>query len=169
MPGAALRPIAGKRGSHLDRRTLGDVGAALAGDGLRSSPGNLDHEYPARAGKSQPKSGVTVQRIKGYHAHVYYDASTLEQARELCEEAARLFPVTMGRMHQKPVGPHPDWSCQLAFEPEFVGVVLPWLALYRKGLVVFLHPLTGDELADHRDHAIWMGAVRPLNLSIFGG
>lgn len=47
-------------------------------------------------------------------------------------------------------------------------MVLPWLALYRKGLVVFMHPLTGDELADHRDHAIWMGAVRPLDLSIFG-
>lgn len=62
-----------------------------------------------------------MQRIKGYHAHVYYDAATMDQARELCEEAARLFPVTMGRMHQKPVGPHPDWSCQLAFEPEFVG------------------------------------------------
>ncbi|QCI10010.1 4,5-dioxygenase [Pseudomonas putida] len=108
-----------------------------------------------------------MQWIKGYHAHVYYDANTLEQARELCEEAARLFPVTMGRMHQKPVGPHPDWSCQLAFAPEVVGVVLPWLALNRKGLVVFLHPLTGDELLDHRDHAIWMGAVRPLNLSIF--
>ena len=95
------------------------------------------------------------------------DASTLEQARALCEEATQLFGVSMGRMHQKPVGPHPDWSCQLAFGPELVGVVLPWLALYRKGLVVFLHPLTGDELVDHRDHAIWMGAVRPLDLSIF--
>nr|WP_286089050.1 DOPA 4,5-dioxygenase family protein [Pseudomonas sp. MWU13-3659] len=116
-----------------------------------------------------PLSGATVQRIKGYHAHVYYDAATMEQARELCEEATRLFPVTMGRMHQKPVGPHPDWSCQLAFGPEVVGVVLPWLALYRKGLVVFLHPETGDELADHRDHAIWMGAIRPLDLSIFEG
>lgn len=113
------------------------------------------------------ESGVTVQRIKGYHAHVYYDASTLEQARELCEEATKLFGVSMGRLHQKPVGPHPDWSCQLAFGPELVGVVLPWLALYRKGLVVFLHPLTGDELADHRDHAIWMGAIRPLDLSLF--
>ena len=108
-----------------------------------------------------------MQRIKGYHAHVYYDASTMEQARQLCEEAAKLFGVSMGRMHQKPVGPHPDWSCQLAFGPEVVGVVLPWLALYRHGLVVFLHPLTGDELADHRDHAIWMGAIRPLDLSIF--
>ncbi|HCL52884.1 DOPA 4,5-dioxygenase family protein [Pseudomonas fulva] len=109
-----------------------------------------------------------MQRIKGYHAHVYYDASTLEHARALCEEAAALFPVVMGRMHTRAVGPHPDWSCQLAFEPELIGVVLPWLALHRKGLVVFLHPLTGDELADHRDHAIWMGALRPLDLSGFG-
>ena len=50
---------------------------------------------------------------------------------------------------------------------KLIGKVLPWLALNRKGLVVFLHPLTGDELADHRDHAIWMGALRPLDLSIF--
>ncbi|RZI79955.1 MAG: 4,5-dioxygenase, partial [Pseudomonas sp.] len=28
-----------------------------------------------------------MQRIKGYHAHVYYDAQSMEQARELCEEA----------------------------------------------------------------------------------
>jgi|SRR5450830_360042 aromatic ring-cleaving dioxygenase len=108
-----------------------------------------------------------MQRIKGYHAHIYFDASTLEQARELCELAATTFPLKMGRVHQRPVGPHPDWSCQLAFEAQYIGVVLPWLALNRKGLVVFIHPLTDDDLADHRDHAIWMGAVRPLDLSIF--
>ncbi|WP_028695837.1 DOPA 4,5-dioxygenase family protein [Pseudomonas cremoricolorata] len=110
-----------------------------------------------------------MQQIQGYHAHVYFDAATLAQARELCEQAARLFPISMGRMHQRAVGPHPDWSCQLAFGPQVIGEVLPWLALNRQGLVIFLHPLTGDELADHRDHAIWMGAVRPLQLSIFGG
>jgi aromatic ring-cleaving dioxygenase len=33
--------------------------------------------------------------------------------------------------------------------------------------VVFLHPLTGDDLADHTEHAIWMGAVRALDVSIF--
>ena len=108
-----------------------------------------------------------MQRIKGYHAHIYFDASTIDQARQLCELAAATLPVQMGRVHERPVGPHPDWSCQLAFDAQSVGVVLPWLALNRKGLVVFLHPLTGDELADHSDHAIWMGAIRPLDLSIF--
>ncbi|GAA5232991.1 4,5-dioxygenase [Verticiella sediminum] len=103
--------------------------------------------------------------IHGYHAHVYYDADTLERARAICETAQREFGVQMGRMHERPVGPHPDWSCQLAFDQETFGRVVPWLAVHRQGLVVFLHPLTGDDLADHRDHAIWMGAVRPLNLA----
>ncbi|AZC15469.1 MULTISPECIES: DOPA 4,5-dioxygenase family protein [Pseudomonas] len=108
-----------------------------------------------------------MQRIKGYHAHVYFDASTIEQARALCEQAAQLFDLRMGRVHERQVGPHPDWSCQLAFGPELFGQVVPWLALNRQGLVVFLHPETGDELQDHTDHAIWMGALRPLDLSVF--
>jgi DOPA 4,5-dioxygenase len=109
----------------------------------------------------------SVPSITGYHAHIYFDAATLAQAQALCEEAARRFPLTMGRVHQRPVGPHPDWSCQLAFETPVFGELIPWLAMHREGLVVFIHPLTGDDLLDHRDHAIWMGAVRPLKLSIF--
>ncbi|PAW53581.1 4,5-dioxygenase [Pseudomonas moraviensis] len=105
--------------------------------------------------------------IKGYHAHIYFDADTIDQARALCEQAEQLFPLKMGRVHERPVGPHPDWSCQLAFGPQMIGEVLPWLALNRKGLVVFLHPDTGDDLLDHTEHAIWMGAMRPLDLSVF--
>ncbi|MDT4876837.1 Dopa 4,5-dioxygenase family [compost metagenome] len=104
--------------------------------------------------------------IHGYHAHVYFDAATLEQARALCEEAARRFELKMGRVHQRPVGPHPDWSCQLAFRPQVFAEVIPWLALQRDGLVVLVHPITGNDLVDHRDRAIWMGAVRPLDLSV---
>lgn len=106
-------------------------------------------------------------QIHGYHAHVYFDAQTIDQARALCEAATAKFEIQMGRVHQQLVGPHPDWSCQLAFaHKDFADIVL-WLALNRKQLVVFLHPLTGDELADHTAHAIWMGAVRPLNLEVF--
>ncbi|MDD1148123.1 DOPA 4,5-dioxygenase family protein [Pseudomonas sp. TNT2022 ID357] len=108
-----------------------------------------------------------MQRIKGYHAHVYFDASTIDLARALCEQAAQLFDLKMGRVHERPVGPHPDWSCQLAFAPEVFAQVVPWLALNRRGLVVFLHPDTGDDLLDHADHAIWMGAMRPLDLTGF--
>ncbi len=109
------------------------------------------------------------QPVAGYHAHVYFGPDTVSQAKALCEEAARRFPVKMGRVHQKLVGPHPDWSCQLAFRPEAFGDVIPWLAMNRNGLVVFIHLVTGNDLIDHRDHAIWMGAVRPLDLSVLSG
>ncbi|MHA6560231.1 DOPA 4,5-dioxygenase family protein [Pseudomonas alliivorans] len=105
--------------------------------------------------------------IQGYHAHVYFDANTLEQARALCEAAADRFAVKMGRVHQKRVGPHPDWSCQLAFGHAQLADLMLWLALNRNGLVVFTHPLTSNERLDHTEHAIWMGAVRPLDLSVF--
>ena len=105
--------------------------------------------------------------IKSYHAHVYFDADTVDQARALCETARDRFGVQMGRVHEKPVGPHPMFSCQLAFAPDLFDQVMPWLALNRQGLIVFAHPETGDNLADHRDHAIWMGTGLPLRLDIF--
>ena len=103
--------------------------------------------------------------IRGYHAHVYFAQDTIAQARALCEAAALRFDVVMGRMHQRPIGPHPDWSCQLAFKPAVFADLIPWLAMHRSGLVVFAHPISDNEVLDHTDRAIWMGAVRPLDLS----
>ena len=77
------------------------------------------------------------------------------------------FGVKMGRVHDKLVGPHPMWSCQLAATPDQFSVLLPWLALNRAGLIVFAHPQTGNDLADHRDHGIWLGTGLALDLSIF--
>lgn len=102
--------------------------------------------------------------ISEFHAHVYFDAETAEQARELCEEARDRFGVAMGRMHERPIGPHPMGSCQLAFPPEKFGEVVPWLALNRGGLTVFVHPDTGDDIADHTEHAMWMGTMMALDL-----
>ena len=72
----------------------------------------------------------------------------------------------MGRVHEKPVGPHPDWSCQVAFGPEKLADVVGWLMLNREGLTVLVHPETGDAVKDHTDYAAWMGAIRPLELSV---
>lgn len=105
--------------------------------------------------------------VSGFHAHVYFDRETIDQAKSLCEAARDRFGLIMGRMHEKPVGPHPDWSCQLAVAPEKAGEVISWLAINREGLVIFIHPETGDHLADHTKHTIWMGAIRELDVSIF--
>ncbi len=105
--------------------------------------------------------------ITGYHAHIYFDADTVDLATRICQQAGELFTVTVGRVHQKNVGPHPRWSCQLAFSPDQFDRVIPWLLLNRAGLTVFAHPETGNELADHRDHAFWMGEKLGLDLTIF--
>lgn len=105
--------------------------------------------------------------IKSYHAHVYYNQDSMIQARGLCEQVRDRFDAEMGRMHEKPVGPHPMWSCQLAFPPDRFNDIVPWLALNRDDLIVFIHPETGDHLADHTRHAMWMGAMPDLDLSIF--
>lgn len=103
-----------------------------------------------------------------YHAHVYFDESSLEQARELCQEAAKEFGVTMGRVHQRLVGPHPHWSCQLAFDATQFEGLIPWLEAHRQGLKILVHGLTGDSLADHTTHASWLGAPSELKLSALG-
>jgi len=109
----------------------------------------------------------STDKIRGYHAHVYFDANTVDQARALCEQARDAFGVVMGRVHERPVGPHPMFSCRLGATLEQFNMLLPWLALNRDGLIIFAHPETGNDLQDHRDHAIWLGTGLALDLSNF--
>jgi len=102
-----------------------------------------------------------------YHAHVYFDEGTVEQARQLCEQAAARFGVEMGRVHQKLVGPHPHWSCQLAFDNTQFDGLIPWLDAHRAGLDILVHGRTGNSLADHTTHASWLGEPVELNLAVF--
>jgi aromatic ring-cleaving dioxygenase len=104
---------------------------------------------------------------KAYHAHVYFDAATLDQARALVAEAGGLFKVQVGRVHETEVGPHPRWSCQLAFSAAEFDKLIPWLDAHRGGLDVFVHGLTGNDLADHTTHAYWLGNEWPLKLGMF--
>ena len=102
-----------------------------------------------------------------YHAHVYFDADTLDQARELCIDAWRECHIGVGRAHEKPVGPHPRWSCQLSFDKDEFDRVVPWLDRHRDGLTILVHPLSGDDLADHSDYAAWLGNPVELKLDLF--
>lgn len=106
--------------------------------------------------------------FREYHAHVYFDEKTVEQARVLCETAAKQFGVRMGRMHLKPVGPHPHWSCQLSFNSAQFDRLIPWLDEHRKGLDILVHGVTGNDIEDHTTNASWLGEPSELKLSVFG-
>lgn len=102
---------------------------------------------------------------RAYHAHIYFGPETIEQARALTEEVGRLFKVQVGRLHERPVGPHPEWSVQIAFAKDQFDRFVPWLDVHRRGLDVLVHGLSGDALADHTLYAFWLGKEWPLDLT----
>ena len=102
-----------------------------------------------------------------YHAHIYFDECTEAQARQLCLQAWQTCHVGLGRFHKRPIGPHPKWNCQLSFDAEEFDRLVTWLDANRGELDVLVHPLTGDALAEHTEHARWLGNEVSLNTDIF--
>ena len=114
---------------------------------------------------------LDVSRITSWHAHVYFDAVSRDDAWKFRDVVTAQFgnSVEIGRFHERPVGPHPQWSFQIAFAPARFADVVGWLALNHRTLDVFAHPNTDDELRDHRDCAIWLGRSYQLDLRAVGG
>jgi DOPA 4,5-dioxygenase len=107
---------------------------------------------------------IEVGRIHAWHAHVYYDAASKPAATALRDAIAARWPAArMGRMHDVAVGPHPQAMFQVAFEVADFPTLVPFIALNRADLVVLVHPESGRPKDDHLRHAMWLGAVLPLN------
>jgi len=107
---------------------------------------------------------MTQTTITSFHAHVYYNPDTRDIASRVREELDTRFDVKLGRWHDEPVGPHPKSMYQVIFLPEQFGEVVPWLMLYRQGLDILVHPNTGDAVADHLLHSLWLGEKLDLNI-----
>jgi len=104
-----------------------------------------------------------IAAITGYHAHIYYDEATRDKAAAVREGLAARFAVELGRWRDQPVGPHSAAMYQVAFAPGEAARLIPWLMLNHAGLSVFIHPLTGDDRADHDEYALWLGPKLPLD------
>ena len=111
--------------------------------------------------------------IHSWHAHIYFDGPAQRAtAAELREQIAQRFEVQLGRWRDQLVGPHTRPMYMVAFAPATFAGFVPWLSLSRRGLDVLLHPNTLAPLADHLDHALWLGqqltsndAVLPLSVA----
>jgi aromatic ring-cleaving dioxygenase len=106
--------------------------------------------------------------ITAYHAHVYFDSpAARDLAEQLRECVAGKFPdARLGSWHDKPVGPHTQPMYQILFAADRLSALLPWLMLNRAGLSILVHPESGDDYADHAEHAAWLGPPVPLLLDI---
>jgi len=129
----------------------------------RAADGRLDYVVASGVMRTVRDAG----EIHGYHAHVYHsDTATRTVAAELREALAANFPVELGRWRDA-MGPHPIPFYQVRFPPEAFASVVPWLALNHGPVSVLVHPETGDDLADHTVHALWIGPALLLRTEIF--
>ncbi len=104
--------------------------------------------------------------ITGYHAHIYFDEASRGRASWLRDQVALRFAVVLGRWREEPVGPHPRPMYQIAFKPPEFEKLVPWLMLNRQDLVIFVHPETGDDVADHDIYALWLGEKLDLDIDM---
>jgi DOPA 4,5-dioxygenase len=100
-----------------------------------------------------------------YHAHIYYSAQQRAAAEALRKQFARDREILfVGRMMDKPVGPHPLPQFEAHFlERSVVAVVA---LIEASGLTALVHPLTDDDLADHTSLAHWIGEPVTLDVTV---
>jgi DOPA 4,5-dioxygenase len=104
-----------------------------------------------------------VAEIASFHAHVYFDPEAQRSdALAIREAAGERFPVRLGTVRDRPVGPHSKAMYQIAFAPELFATLVPWLMLNRMGLSILVHPNTRRPRDDHLTHALWLGEKLPL-------
>jgi len=102
--------------------------------------------------------------LKGYHAHVYFDATTRPVAERLRNAIVGTFAVEPGAFADEPRGPHPVPQFNVIFEVAEFQKIVPWLMLNRGDLNVLVHPLTDSNVDDHSKYALWLGTPVPLRL-----
>ncbi|MEC7817389.1 MAG: DOPA 4,5-dioxygenase family protein [Pseudomonadota bacterium] len=106
-------------------------------------------------------------RLRGFHAHIYFDPSELAEAEAFAASAKDRLGCPVGHFHLAPVGPHPRGSCQLSLRPAQFADFAVWATEARGDLTIFAHGLSGDDIADHTRHVVWFGPSEALDLSIF--
>ena len=110
-------------------------------------------------------------KADGYHIHFYCEANEITKCVEVRNKFSEELTVVdgTGTVRRQPVGPHPLPMFESWFRSEHLDEVVRWAMLNRRGLSVMIHPVSGDDLADHRDHSLWLGKPLVLDLSIFDG
>lgn len=104
-----------------------------------------------------------------YHVHVYCKPSELAKCEHVRTKmtAANLGIMGSGPVRRTAIGPHPLPMFEAWFASEHLQKIMDWIGENRDGLSVMFHPLSGNDLEDHRDYAFWIGEKLSLKLEIF--
>lgn len=103
-----------------------------------------------------------------YHAHIYFEATEIAEAKQLLSEAKELGAgVDVAGIARRPVGPHPLPMIELHFTDLEVAGVVSWMQMRMPGRSVLIHEDTGDDYRDHSQGAKWLGKPLELDFSFF--
>ena len=123
------------------------------------------------ATENRPLSAHPHERLKPYHAHIYYESRDRAAAERLHQKLSNasgagdfVSVLFVGEMRDKNVGPHPRPQFEVHFLEEALPSLLPLIKA--SGLTALVHPLTDDDLADHTSLALWIGEPLPLDHSV---
>jgi len=114
------------------------------------------------------------RRVWLFHSHAYFetgDPARVEEARAFMDHVGQEFRdnghVEVHRFVPLPVGPHPRGSFEVLFTREVFAEYVNWLAFHRPpSISILVHPLTASQVADHTDHALWLGPVLPIRMDV---
>ncbi|WII73536.1 DOPA 4,5-dioxygenase family protein [Bdellovibrio sp. 22V] len=105
-----------------------------------------------------------------FDAHIYFSPESRDMAEALRSHALKEFAgqkVFTGEMIPEAIGPHPIPMFEINFPKEYFTDVVLWLMKNRGDLSVLVHELTGDDLYDHTQAALWLGTPVSLDYSKF--
>jgi DOPA 4,5-dioxygenase len=105
------------------------------------------------------------------HIHVYFDPEIKHFAEAIHKyfvafKGSVHYPsLTVGKIHDNPVGPHTKGQFQMEMNLDEFGHVIHYLMTNRNHLSVLIHPQTGHDVEDHTSNCFWMGDKLPLVLA----
>ncbi len=102
-----------------------------------------------------------------FHVHIYFDAATRDSVLAIRRhlEQTPAFTVELQPVRERPMGPHPLPFFNAHVARADLGAFVWWLMANHGPHPVLVHPNTGDDLADHTRHAVWLGGPLDLNLA----
>ena len=101
-----------------------------------------------------------------YHAHIYWRNEQERKSAVNLRNQLETIGCEMGRIWDKPVGPHTEAMYQAVYHADIKEEVEQLIAINLQSPVL-LHESINDDLRDHTEGVRWLNSELDLNLEIF--
>jgi aromatic ring-cleaving dioxygenase len=106
--------------------------------------------------------------MKNYHAHVYFDLRDGELAENLFRKAQSQGAILKPwKIYDRSVGPHALPMIELHFTEATKLEAIKWLRDNIGDWSALIHEDSGDDVRDHSEGALWLGAPLPIDFTFF--